>query len=307
MRMFDRIIRWMAMALAVAPIVITGSMPAADCCRNSVAVVASLSGTATMRAPGSHEKLAVSSYDWLSEGMTIEVGPRSQAVLILLNGHRYELHAGAKATLTADAAPKITGPARELPALPTIAKLAPIVADSAQTSGAVRIRGAKEMSDLYPRAGIVAIPEKVSLRFGAVPEAASYRVVLENDGGDKLLNVATEFTELPVPSGAIGAGAHYFWHVHAFRSDGVLIGAGEAEFRTLSAEDAQQRKDFASALGDASGDPATLALLADVDLRLGLVAEACDEFNAALKLKPDDAALRRALDSASASMAGKSK
>jgi len=289
------------MAMAVT------TMHAADCCKNSVAVVASLSGTAIMRAPGSHEKLAVSSLDWLSEGMTIEVGARSQAVLILLNGHRYELGAGAEATLTADAAPKITGSARELSPLPPIPKLAPIVAGSAPTSGAVRIRGAAEISDLYPRAGIVAVPDEVSLRFGAVPEAVSYRVVLENDGGDKLLNVTTESTEVPVPSRAIGMGAHYVWHVHAFRSGGVLIGAGGAEFTTLSAEGAQQRRDFASALGAGGGGAATLALLAEVDLRLGLVAEACDEFSAALKLKPDDAALHRALDSARSSLGGKSQ
>jgi hypothetical protein len=300
MWMFDRAIRWVAIVLMAM------SAQAADCCKNSVAVVASLSGSAMVRSPGSHEKASVSSLDWLSDGMTLEVGTRSHAVLILLNGHRYELKAGAKATLTAGAAPKITGAARELPALPPIPQPAPIGADSSPTSGAVRIRGAAEMSELYPRAGTVALPDEVTLRFKAVPDAMSYRVGLENDGGESLLNVTTEFTEVSVPSGSIKAGAHYYWRVRAMRS-GTAIGVGMAEFSTLSAESALQRTEFATALGATGSDAATLALLAGIDLRLGLVAEACDEFSAALKQKPEDVTLQRALDSARARLSGGNK
>jgi hypothetical protein len=295
MWIFNSRMRWIAMVLALTP------MYATDCCKNSVAMVAYLSGSATARSPGSHERVAISSLDWLSAGMTLEVGPRSHAVLILLNGRRYELRAGAKARLAANAAPKINGAARELPALPPIPRPAPIVSDSAPTSGAVRIRGAADMSDLYPRADVVALSDKVILRFKAVPDATSYRVALENDVGDRLLNVTTESTEVSVPSGTVKAGAHYHWGARAMRS-GVAIGVGIEEFNTLSAEVALHRAEFASALSANSDDPATLALLAEVDLRLGLVAEACDEFSAALKQKPEDAALRRAFDSASASL-----
>jgi hypothetical protein len=295
MGILDRLTRCLAMASLLAPIY-------ADCCRNSVAVVASLSGNATVRSRGTHDKVAVYSLDWLSDGMTIEVGKKSQVVIILLNGHRYELNEGAKATLSPGAAPKIKGSSRELPALPPIPKSIPIVADPTTTSGAVRIRGATEMSGLYPRAGIVAIPEKVTLRFNAVPEATSYRVALEDDRGDRLLNIVTESNELAVPSGTIKPGAHYFWHVRAMRS-GVLIGVGMAEFFALSAADTLLRSQFAQAFNVKNG--ATLALLADVDLRLGLVAEACDEFSEAFKQKPNDPALRRALDSAREILVGK--
>jgi hypothetical protein len=295
MPMLNPTIRWTMLALVLTPIY------AADCCKNSVAVVASLSGSATVRSPG-HEKIALSSLDWLSEGMTVEVGTGSKAILILLNGHRYELGEGAKATLTSDGAPKVTGAVRELSALPPIPAPAAIVAESAPTSGAVRIRGAAEMSDLYPRAGVVVLADKVTLRFKAFPDANSYRVTLEDDGGGSLWNVTTGSTEISVPSGTIEAGARYRWQVKALRS-GTAIGVGNAEFGALSAESALQRMEFASALGDRRSDAATLALLAEVDLRLGLVAEACDELSEALQQKPADMALRRALDSARSQLA----
>jgi len=298
---FNAKTRWIAVALAPLP------MFAADCCKNSVAIVASLSGSATVQSPGSREKAPISSLDWLSDGATLEVGTGSRAVLILSNGRRYELGQGAKATFTADGGPKVTGVVRELPALPPIPKPATVAADSAPTSGAPRVRGEKDISGyLYPRAGTVALADKLTLRYNSVPEATSYRVALEDDGGASLLNVTTESTEVPVPAGSIEAGARYHWQVRAMRS-GTAIGVGMAEFTALSAENALQRTEFASALGATGEDPATLALLADVDLRLGLIAEACDEFSAALRKKPDDATLRRVLESARASLAGQGR
>ncbi len=288
MRTLHSIHRWMVIALLAAPM-------QADCCKNAVAVIASISGIATVRSPGSGQKVAVSSLDWISDGATLEVGPRSQVVLILLNGHRYELDERAKATLHGNAAPKITGTARELPALPPIPRPAPIAAESAPTSGSVRVRdGGPAMSGLYPRAGAVAFADKATLHYKAVPEAISYRVVLEDDGGNVLLNVTTESTEVTVPTGPLHAGAHYYWRVLAMRS-GVEMGAGMAGFRTLSAEDVLQRTEFASALRAKSDDPASLALLAAVDLQLGLFMEACDEFGAVLKQRPDDPDIQREL------------
>jgi hypothetical protein len=175
----------------------------ADCCGNSVAVVASVFGAATVRRHGSNKKGAVARLDWLSDGMTIEIGKQSQVVLILLDGHRYELNDGAQATLTGGGAPKIMGSVRELPALPPIPRSAPILADSATTSGAYRIRGATEMRDLYPRAGTVVMADRITLRFSAVPEATSYRVAIEDGGGDRLWNISTESTEVSVPAGTI--------------------------------------------------------------------------------------------------------
>lgn len=276
----------------------------AGCCANSVAVVESLSGSATARLSASAKKIACASLDWLADGATIEVGPRSRAVLILLNGHRYELGEGATATVSANGAPKITGKARELSALPPIPEPAPVEAESASTSGATRIRGAVAMNHLYPGAGMAALAREVTLRFDPLPDATSYRVTLEDRQAKRLLNVTTESTEVPVPNGTMDAGAQYRWRIRAMRGN-VEIGEGTAVFTTLSAENAERRAEFARALRAGRANPAGLALLGDVDLRLGLVAEACDEFGAALNGKPQDAAVRRALDACLATLKSK--
>ncbi len=88
---------------------------------------------------------------------------------------------------------------------------------------------------------------------------------------------------------------------------GVAKSFGKAEFSVLSAEDALRRSEFESALREKSDDPATLAVLAEVDFRAGLIAEACDEFQAALERKPGDGALRRALELARAGLASGSQ
>jgi hypothetical protein len=278
--------RWFALVLLGAPAY-------AQCCQNSLAVIASLSGKAAVLARGSRAITAAAALDWLVDGDTLEVAPHSQAVLILWNGHRYELDGGAKLTVGSSAAPKISGAARELPALPPIPRTASIAAASAPTPGALRIRGGgAEMSELYPRAGTVALPDKVTLRYKAVPDAISYRITLEDDAGNALWNGTTEATKIPVPSGTVKAGTHYFWRVRALRA-GIEIGAGTQEFNTLSAEGSLQRTKFASAARASGDDLATLALLADVDLQLGLIAEGCDELSAAIKQKPG-AALQHA-------------
>jgi len=268
----------------------------AECCKNSVAVIASLSGQATVQSPGSRQPKAVEGLDWISEGETLEVAPRSQVILILADGHRYKLEAGARLSFAANATPKITGAARELPALPPIPRFASVVAESAPTSGGVRVRGT-EMKGLFPSAGVVVLPGKVTLRYRAVPDATSYQVSLEDETGAILLSVTTESTEVQVSGETIQAGTRYNWRVRAMRS-GAAIAEGNEKFITLSAEETLRRVQFASALRANSDDLAALVVLADVDIHLGLVSEACDEFSAAFQQKPADVPLRRRLDSA---------
>jgi hypothetical protein len=126
-------------------------------------------------------------------------------------------------------------------------------------------------------------------------------VTIEDDSGNRILDTKTESTSVPVTAGTAEWGSHYSWQVRAFSSS-IVIAQGGSDFTTLSAEEALPREEFAKAVGAKGNDPAALALLADVDLRLGLTAESCEEFSAALQKKPDDAALRRALESAQASL-----
>ena len=217
----------------------------AQCCQNTVAVIASLSGNAQIVSSRSHQHNVAAALDWLAEGDTLELGARSQAVVILENGHRYQLEARAKITVTSGSTPKLTGFVRELLALPPIPRPASIAATSANTLGAVRIRGGG-MSDLYPRAGWLAVPDKVILKYKSVPEATSYRLTLEDEAGKSVWGTTTETTTISIPSGTLKGGAHYSWRVRALRS-GIEIGSGTEEFDTLRVEDSLSREEFAKA------------------------------------------------------------
>jgi hypothetical protein len=107
----------------------------------------------------------------------------------------------------------------------------------------------------------------------------------------------TRDTLVAVPEDALAAGIHYTWRVRAMGDAGELAEGG-AEFTTLSSDSADQRANFAKGL-ETAGVAMRLALLADIDLRLSLLAEACDEFEEALRLGGDEE-IRRASRSAHA-------
>jgi hypothetical protein len=87
--------------------------------------------------------------------------------------------------------------------------------------------------------------------------------------------------------------ASYYWTVQALDRFGVAP-RGRSEFTTLSAADSQFREALRTSVqGEASGG--ALALLAEVDRRLGLYREALDGFRAQLARTPDDLAVQRAL------------
>jgi hypothetical protein len=65
---------------------------------------------------------------------------------------------------------------------------------------------------------------------------------------------------------------------------------GESEFATLPAHEIERRALFKSA-AESRGDAETLALLAEVDRRLGLLLEARNEFQQALAKSSADSAM----------------
>src|SRR5882724_12038926 len=99
--------------------------PVAMFAKGPVAVVASLTGSATQRYPG--QKAAdVHTLDWLGAGVRIEIQPKSTMRLILLNGRNYELRGGAAITIGSGVLTMIAGPVRELNRLPPVPTIAPI-------------------------------------------------------------------------------------------------------------------------------------------------------------------------------------
>jgi serine/threonine protein kinase len=279
---------------------------AADCCKGSIAVIASLSGEARIHDPVTQKRTAAASLDWLQPGVTLDVGTGSSATVILLNGRRYELRAGARATVTADGLTGSSGPVSELERLPPIPKATPLADRTANTSGAVRLRGATPIRNMYPREGMTALPNGLQLSFASIPEASIYRIDLKDAEGNTLDNIQTAANHVAIPSGTVRPGATYFWHVRAIGSMGV-VGEGEATFAIISEQNAQQREALAKVLLASREDASAVALLAGVDWRLGLLEEARQGLNAALRLRPGDAAILHALEGVQAALAEEPK
>ena len=279
---------------------------AADCCKGSIAVIASLSGEASVQNLATQQRVTVASFDWLQPGATLEVSTGSSATVVLLNGRRYELGSGARATVTADGLTASSGPVRELERLPPIPKATPIVDRTAYTSAAVRLRGGTPIRSMYPREGTTALPNRLQLSFALVSGASTYRIELRDADGNILDNVQTAATHVAIPSGTVQAGATYSWHVRAIGSMGV-VGEGDATFATISEQDAREREALSKALSASKEDASAVALLADVDWRLGLLEEARQGLDAALQLRPGDAAILHALEGVQAALAEEPK
>jgi len=78
---------------------------------------------------------------------------------------------------------------------------------------------------------------------------------------------------------------------------------GEEQFSTLAEEDIRQRSALRAALIK-QNDPASLALLANVDQRLGLCMEAREEIQAAIAKIPTNTSYRQALTEIDKQLAG---
>lgn len=280
-------------ALTVFLILASATDPAGP---EAVAVVSSLSGSASVAATPGATKTATRLFDWLPAGAVIEVEAGSSLTLAFCNGNRYELGERTKATLTAAGVKGDSGVVRPLDPVPPIPRAAAIASEAkpGERSGAIRIRDQEDrIRNLYPRADSAALPEGAVLRFSPAPGASRYRVELEDETGRTVFDVETQAVTVSVPAGILKPGSRYFWKVRTLDRMGPAV-RGESAFATLAAEDIGRRAAVKAAL-EGKGDAPSLALLAEIDRRLGLLAEAREEFRAALAKSPGDDAIRRAL------------
>jgi hypothetical protein len=264
------------------------------------ALIASLSGNVTAQVP--HGKQApVSRLDWLPAGTVLQSNAKSSVTVLLSNGRRFELGPAASATIGPTGLSNITGSARELDPLPPIPKPAPL-AMATDTVAVTRFRGGGKIAELCPRQGMAALAGSAKLSFQKVDGAVAYQIVLEDENGDQIVEQQSVSTEIAVP--LLKPASHYSWRVRALGAAGV-IAEDQAGFLTLSDEQTQTRQAFASGVRKAMEPAAALALLAEVDFESGLVREAIDGLQAALRLAPQDAAIKRDLDRVQAALAGK--
>jgi hypothetical protein len=279
-------------ALLAALISVCVALPArgAD---TAIAIVSSLSGSAQMFAPSGGKK-TLSLFDWLPAGTVIEVGPSSKVSLTYANGNCYSLEEGTKATITASGPEASAGKVSPLNSVPALPRLAALANAAGTRLGANRIRGGgDQIRNLYPSAESAALPEETVLRFTRVEDATRYRVDLQDETGRTIFDIETQSSEIPIPAGVLRAGGRYHWRVRTVDRMGPAVWA-DSDFSTLPEEDIHRRTVLRNALVK-TGDAESLALLAEIDRRLGLLTQAQEEFRSALSKAPDNTALQKAL------------
>jgi hypothetical protein len=257
-----------------------------------VAIVSALDGK--MWAQGKPmRRLAL--YDWLHVGTVIDLDAQAQAVLVMMDGRRYELGGGSRVELTATSATTLRGPVKEAAPVPQLASLAPIAGRAPKLSGAVRLRAAT-IPKLNPCYTVVTLRDATVLRFEPIAGASQYAIEVQSEDGQRVFAQTIERPPLAVPSGILSAGTNYIWTVRV-TGDGPPA-RSEGRFHTLDAEAEAARISLASAL-DAAGS----GLLGGIDMNLGLLNEAIAELTAAAERPPDNAAVRAAADRARAALA----
>jgi hypothetical protein len=261
----------------------------------AVAVVTSVSGNVTVTSPAV-KKAPVHLFDWLADGSVIESDPGSTATLVFADGRRYELAEKSRASLSANGLKASAGSVRALESVPPMPRLVAISADRAGArSGAIRVRGNADahFRSLYPNGNSLTLPDSTVLRFAPIEGATRYRVELEDESGKTVFDVETQLSAVTVPVGILHPGSRYYWKVRTIERIGPSI-RGESDFATLGEEDIRRRAAVKAAL-EKKGDVESLALMAEIDRRLGLLIEAREGFQTALTKAPEDAALQKAL------------
>jgi hypothetical protein len=262
-------------------------------------VLESVSGTATVTYPDRHSARA-QVFDWLTPGTLIQTGPAARVLIVLENGQRYELSKSSRARLEKGSLHRIAGNLRPLPALAAMPKLAAI-ADTLSTTrgGVVRIRGPK-LKHCYPVANAAILSSRPVLTFEPIPAVTSYLIEIENDEGTVIHRTQSSGTPVTLAAGILKPGSKYYWEVRGVVSeaDGPQCGAG---FSVLPLEDETRRAALETAVRKA-GDPDSLALLAEIDRRLGLLREARDEFTGALEVTSTPETIRPVLKRIEAAM-----
>ena len=256
------------------------------------ALISELSGTASITSTPAAGTNNARRFDAIDVGATLETGPESRAVIVLAGGRRFALGPKARATIAAKHLAAASGPITELPPLPPMPRI--VALDESRPKGppgGVRLR-AGAITGLRPF-HTVTLAERTTLRFTPVSGASKYAVEIEDDSGRRIFAVESTTPEVVVPVRVLEPGTSYYWTVRTLDKFGGAA-RGTSEFRTLSADEAQVRQALRRALtADDSGS--NLALLAEIDRRLGLDQEALDGFRAALARQPDDLDIQRAV------------
>jgi hypothetical protein len=279
------------LATALCGAVCWGAVSAQEAApRPLAAIISELSGGAAMRATPPAPRSQAQRFDALPLGATLELGAGARGVLVLAGGRRFALGPNARVTIATNQLTSTSGPVQELASLPTLPRIAALDASRpAGPPGAVRLRG-PVITGLRPSHAVVLV-EPLTLRFNPADGASRYAVEVDDDAGKRIFAGESTAPAIDVPAGMIAPGGLYYWTVRTLdRTGGEARGAGQ--FRTVTVDDARLREALRRSLATDAG---AVALLAEIDRRLGLYPEALAGFRAALARTPDDPAIQRAI------------
>lgn len=271
------------------PATVGGAAPA-----EPIAIVYGLTGQVFVTAPPAHTKRRALRFEWLPAATVVEVPPGASLLLAFANGSRFELGGGSAVTLSEPggfAASK--GPVRALPSVSPLPRLESLTAEArlGARAAALRVRGVRIVG-LYPRDEASVLPNEAVLSFELLGARPSYRVRVEDESGTTVFEADVATASVAVPPGRLKPGARYHWTVRSL--GGSTSARGDADFGTLSPESLAARDALRRSL-DPLEDADSLALVAEVDSRLGLLLEAQRGFRAALAKTPADPSLQAAL------------
>lgn len=253
-----------------------------------VAIVSFLAGQALREDHGVIQPLRL--WDRLTEGTWLEVNA-GRVGLAFASGKRYVLLESARALL----GKKDFAGASHFLELPRVKPRAfgPIFAGTpmylTEIAGTPirteRIRG------LYPRLGAATPAGHTTLRFDAVDNAGRYQVEVFDEEGKTVFATPTTDVTVSVPTAKLRAGVRYSWRVRTLDRPGPAA-AGQADFVTLTLKVAREWEAMRRELGHGEE---SLPLLALIDQKLGLFAEARTDLEEAIRQSPEEPGLREAL------------
>jgi hypothetical protein len=236
------------------------------------AIVCALSGRVqAVKAPAKPKDAQL--FQWLAAGTTLEVAPEGRVVLAFRDGRRQELTGGSRARVEPAGVVVEHGAVRDLAPLPALADVLALKAEESAGSraGAVRVRGPR-IRGLSPGGDAASLAGQTILRFEPVRGAPRYRVEVRDASGALAFEAVTDQPPIPVPPGALRPATRYAWKVRTVERPGPAA-EGVESFHTLDDASVQARERLRSQV-DRAGDPEALALLAEMDRRLGLRSDA---------------------------------
>ena len=260
----------------------------------AVAIVYGLEGTAFVTAAPSNQRRPIQRFEWLDRGAVIESAPGGRVRLAFSDGSRYELQAASMATVLGVGQLQSTqGSALRLPSVSPLPKIE-IAADARPgvRAGALRLRG-RRIEGLYPRDEAVVLGHAATLAFTPVSGIEEYKVQVEDESGALVFETVLGSSGVTLPANVLKAGGRYHWSVRSV--GGSPSSRGDGDFGVLSAEGMATREALRRSL-DGREDSDSLALLAEIDFRLGLLREALQGFQKALAAAPGDPSLTQAVD-----------